>query len=67
MVFWQSALPGQAADSFGNKGLQLSPVGGGRLLRPLAAADQPGLRQALTVIDHHVDGYIAEVTGPGNF
>ena len=34
-----------------------------RLLRPLAAADQPqappGLRQALTVIDHHVDDYIA--------
>ena len=34
-----------------------------RLLRPLAAADQPQappeLRQALAVIDHHVDGYIA--------
>ena len=34
-----------------------------RLLRPLAAADQPqappGLRQALTVIDRHVDDYIA--------
>jgi hypothetical protein len=34
-----------------------------RLLRPLAAADQPqappALRQALAVIDHHVDDYIA--------
>jgi hypothetical protein len=34
-----------------------------RLLRPLAAADQPqapaALRQALTVIDRHVDDYIA--------
>jgi len=34
-----------------------------RLLRPLAAADQPqappALRQALTVIDRHVDHYIA--------
>jgi hypothetical protein len=34
-----------------------------RLLRPLAAADQPQappeLRQALAVIDHHVDAYIA--------
>jgi hypothetical protein len=34
-----------------------------RLLRPLAAADQPQappeLRQALAVIDHHVDDYIA--------
>jgi hypothetical protein len=34
-----------------------------RLLRPLAAADQPqappALRQALGVIDHHVDDYIA--------
>ena len=34
-----------------------------RLLRPLAAADQPqappALRQALTVIDHHVEDYIA--------
>ena len=34
-----------------------------RLLRPLAAAAQPqappALRQALTVIDHHVDDYIA--------
>ncbi len=34
-----------------------------RLLRPLAAANQPQappeLRQALAVIDHHVDGYIA--------
>jgi hypothetical protein len=33
-----------------------------RLLRPLGAADQPqappGLRQALAVIDHHVDDYI---------
>ena len=33
-----------------------------RLLRPLAAADQPqappALRQALAVIDHHVDDYI---------
>jgi hypothetical protein len=36
-----------------------------RLLRPLAAADQrqapPGLRRALTVIDHHVDDHIARV------
>ena len=34
-----------------------------RLLRPLAAADQPqappGLRQALAVIDRHVDDYVA--------
>ena len=34
-----------------------------RLLRPLAAADQPqappALRQALTVIDHHVEDHIA--------
>ena len=34
-----------------------------RLLRPLAAADQPqappALRQALTIIDRHVDDYIA--------
>jgi hypothetical protein len=34
-----------------------------RLLRPLAAADQPqappGLRQALAVIDRHVEDYIA--------
>jgi DNA-binding HxlR family transcriptional regulator len=34
-----------------------------RLLRPLAAADQPQappeLRRALTVIDHHVEDYIA--------
>ena len=34
-----------------------------RLLRPLAAADQPqappGLRQALAAIDRHVDDYIA--------
>ena len=34
-----------------------------RLLRPLAAADQPqappALRQALTVINHHVEDYIA--------
>ena len=34
-----------------------------RLLRPLAAADQPqappALRQALTVIDHHIEDYIA--------
>ena len=34
-----------------------------RLLRPLAAADQPqappGLRRALAVIDHHVEDYIA--------
>jgi hypothetical protein len=35
-----------------------------RLLRPLAAADQPqappALYQALAVIDHHVDDYIAQ-------
>ena len=35
-----------------------------RLLRPLAAADQPqappGLRQALAAIDRHVDDYIAQ-------
>jgi hypothetical protein len=34
-----------------------------RLLRPLAAADQPqappGLRRALAVIDRHVEDYIA--------
>ena len=35
-----------------------------RLLRPLAAADQPqappALRQALAVIDHHVEDYITQ-------
>ena len=35
-----------------------------RLLRPLGAADQlqapPALRQALTVIDHYVEDYIAQ-------
>jgi hypothetical protein len=35
-----------------------------RLLRPLAAADQPqappALRHALATIDHHVNDYIAQ-------
>lgn len=49
-----------------NRKLPSSPVscGDARLFRPLAAADQPqappALRQALAVIDHHVEDYIAQ-------